>query len=480
MPVTGREREIEDLNSLYDSDQAQLVAIYGRRRVGKTFLVESVFKDRITFQHAGLSPVENGQAHLLKDQLNFFYLSLQYQGLKGGKKPRSWMEAFFLLQRFLDEQDDGNRQLVFLDELPWMDTPKSGFMTAFEGFWNNWGCHRENLMVVVCGSANSWILDNLINNHGGLYNRVTWQIHLQPFTLYECEQFFSEKRVILSRYDIAQSYMILGGIPYYMNYFRSGLSLSQNIDRLFFADGAPLRDEYHRLFSTVFSNPEIMKSIVESLSTKRIGLTRKELLEQLRIKDGAAVSNWLHALLASGFITNYVPFGESRRNSRFRLTDPFCLFYLRFIRNQQPDSEAFWQEYAGTQASTVWKGSAFENVCFQHIRQIKTALGITGVASRQSAWSKTGDGTEDGTQIDLLIERKDNIVNMCEIKFYSESFTVDKAYDQILRRRTNLLRQYLSPKAAIHSTLITTFGLSYNAYSGAFVKVITLDDLFSG
>ena len=235
--------------------------------------------------------------------------------MKKTRKPVSWMEAFFQLQRFLDERDDGSRQLVFLDELPWMDTPKSGFMTAFEGFWNNWGCHRNNLMVVVCGSANSWILDNLINNHGGLYNRVTWQIHLQPFTLHQCELFFADKQIVLSRYDIVQSYMILGGIPYYMNYFRKGLSLPQNIDRLFFEENAPLKDEYDRLFATVFSSPEAMKRVVEALNTKRSGLTRKELVEKLKLKDGVSVTTWLKALQVSSFVTKYVPFGESKRNT---------------------------------------------------------------------------------------------------------------------------------------------------------------------
>lgn len=197
-------------------------------------MVDEALKGRITFRHAGLSPVDTDKKGMLKQQLEHFYYSLQIQGMKQRKKPTSWLEAFFMLEQFLEQVDDGSRQVIFLDELPWLDTPRSGFMTAFEGFWNTWGCHRDNLMVVVCGSANSWILDNLINNHGGLYNRVTYEIKLSPFTLRESEEFYQNYNIRLSRYDIVQSYMILGGVPFYMGYFQSGKSLAQNIDNLFF------------------------------------------------------------------------------------------------------------------------------------------------------------------------------------------------------------------------------------------------------
>lgn len=284
--MVGREQEIKDLNRLYDRNKAELVAIYGRRRVGKTFLVDEVFADRITFRHAGLSPEGDEGVGLLKAQLNHFYNSLIIQGMEECEKPDNWLDAFLLLEKYLQKKDDGSRQLVFIDELPWLDTPRSGFLRAFEGFWNNWGCHRKNLMVVVCGSANSWILDNLINNHGGLYNRVTYQIKLSPFSLRECEEFYNENHVALSNYDIVQSYMILGGIPYYMGYFAPELSLAQNIDRLFFERNSVLKDEYDRLFESVFVNPEAMKKILEVLSTRNAGYTRKEISERTGFSDG--------------------------------------------------------------------------------------------------------------------------------------------------------------------------------------------------
>ncbi|MBR4862531.1 MAG: ATP-binding protein, partial [Firmicutes bacterium] len=381
-----------------------------------------------------------------------------------------------MLEKFLEEIDDGSRQVIFLDELPWMDTPRSGFMTAFEGFWNTWGCHREHLMVIVCGSANSWILDKLINSHGGLYNRVTYEIKLAPFTLSECEAFYESKNVKMSRYDIVQSYMILGGVPYYMNYFQSGMSLAQNIDNILFHKQGKLREEYHRLFASVFSNPETIKAIVEFLYTRNAGFTRNEISKNIDIRDGGSLSQSLNALIASDFVVKYVPFGKGKRE-HYKLTDPFCLFYLHFLNKKSKLSENYWQQNITSQEIVSWRGYAFENVCFNHVPQIKAALGISGVITNHSAWSKRKNDS-DGTQIDLLINRNDNVINMCEIKYYSDCFSVDKDYYKVLLHRQELLMKEISPKISVHSTLITTFGLFYNEYSGVFSNVITLDDLF--
>ena len=474
--MIGRRKEVEELTRVYHSGKAELVAIYGRRRIGKTYLVDETFKGHIVFRHAGLSPVEENKKGMLKMQLEHFYYSLLRQGMKKSKRPESWMEAFFMLEQFLDQIDDGSRQVVFLDELPWLDTPRSGFMTAFEGFWNTWGCHRDNLMVIVCGSANSWILDHLINNHGGLYNRVTYEIKLAPFTLAECEMFFNSKNVKLSRYDIVQSYMILGGVPYYMNYFQSGMSLAQNIDNILFCRQGKLRGEYSRLFASIFNNPDIMKRIVEFLATRNAGYTRKEVAKGLGVADGGTLTQNLNALIASDFVVRYIPFGKSKIE-HYKLVDPFCLFYLHFMNQKPVLEETFWQQNVTTPQIVAWRGYAFENVCFNHIRQIKHALGISGVITNHSAWSKRKDDTS-GTQIDLLISRNDNVMNMCEMKYYSDTFTVNQAYYKVLLHRQELLSKEISPKFSIHNTLITTFDLTYNEYSGIFTNVITLEDLF--
>lgn len=475
--MIGRKQEVKELNRLYNKDRAELVAIYGRRRVGKTYLVDETFADRITFRHAGLSPADEDSKGLLKLQLEHFYNSLDIHGMEKSDKPTSWLEAFLLLEKFLQSKDNGSRQVVFLDELPWLDTPKSGFIRAFEAFWNTWGCHRKNLMVIVCGSANSWIQDKLINNHGGLYNRVTYEMKLSPFNLAECEQLYKSNHVNMSRYDIAQSYMIFGGIPFYMGYVNPEMSLAQNVDNLFFKKGAVLRGEYDRLFASVFTNPDAVKNIVELLNTRNSGYTRKEIVNKLKLTDGGRLSSNLNALISSDFITKYVPFGCGKREEHYKLTDPFCIFYLHFVRDSKKNNEKFWQQNITSAAVSAWRGYAFENVCFNHIEQIKFALGIPAVITETSAWSKKEDDAE-GIQIDLLITRNDNIVNMCEIKYYSGPFKVDKEYYAKILRRQAILSDSISSKMAVHSTLITTFGLINNEYSSAFVNTITLDDLF--
>ena len=477
--IIGREKEMEELNDLYNSGRAEFVAVYGRRRVGKTFLVDEALKGKMTFRHSGLSPVdERNQRNGLKEQLKYFYLSLLKHGMKKSKRPTSWLEAFFMLEMHLQSLDDGSRQVVFLDELPWMDTPRSGFITALEAFWNGWACHRDNLMLVVCGSANSWMLDNLVNNHGGLYGRTTYEVKLEPFNLSECEAFFKSKGVVMSRYDIVQSQMIVGGIPYYLGYMKKGLSLAQNIDRLFFARGAKLHDEYDRLFASVFAKPEQMKSIVQLLGTRHSGYTRQEILGKTGLKDCGDSTKLLKALIASDFIQSYVPFGMGKRDVHYKLIDPFCLFYMKFVQGQKDIDPEFWMHNVTSQAVSSWRGFAFEEVCFSHISKIKKALDILGVSSTESAWSVKGDDDTEGAQIDLLINRKDNVVNLCEMKFYNEKFTVNKAYYSKVVHRQNLLAERIPRKSVIHNVLVTTEGLAYNEYSGVFQKVVTIDDLF--
>lgn len=478
-PIIGRTKEIRELNDLYASRQPQFVAIYGRRRVGKTFLVDETLKGKITFRHAGLSPVDDdNKKNMLKDQLRNFQFSLMRQGLEKAKTPKSWLEAFFMLEMLLQGKDDGKRQVVFLDELPWMDTPRSGFITALESFWNGWGCHRDNLMLVVCGSATSWMQDKLVNNHGGLYDRLTYEIKLSPFTLSECEQFFFSKNIRLSRYDIAQSYMAIGGIPYYLGYFQKGASLSQNLDSLFFSEHAKLTNEYGRLFSSVFSRPDDERKIVEFLSTRHYGYTREEIAKGTWLANNGNFTKMLDALIASDFVLKYIPFGYNKNESHYKLIDPFCLFYIRFVLGARGKDSQYWMHNENMPVLSSWRGIAFEELCFSHIAQIKKALGIVGVSSQQSAWALKGGSERDGGQIDLLINRADHVMNLCEMKFYSGDFAVDKSYYRKLQDRQRLLYGQLPKKTVIHHTLITTYGLAYNEYSGIFQNTVVLDDLF--
>ncbi len=476
--LIGRKQEIQELKNLYNSGKPEFVAIYGRRRVGKTFLVKELFQDKMAFYHSGLSPFDKERKIGIKDQLEAFYASLIQYGMGESHCPTSWAEAFLMLGQLLDSLNDGSRQVIFIDELPWMDTPRSKFLVAFEHFWNSWGAWRDHVMLIVCGSATSWMLDNLINNKGGLYDRLTWQIKLSPFTLGECKAFFESKNVPMSSYDLVEAYMILGGIPYYMNYFQKGKSLAQNIDALFFAPNAKLGMEFDRLFGSLFSKPEEFKAVVRQLAKRHTGYTREDLAKQLGIKAGGNFSKTLEALLASDFITCYHPFGESKKEIRYRLTDSFCQFHLNFIDGQNITDTAYWQHNQNKPQLNTWRGFTFEQVCFNHVSQIKRALGVENVVSSESAWIVRGDEDHKGAQIDMLIVRDDRVVNLCEMKFLSKEYDPKADDETKLRARIATLQEHLSPKQTIHLTLVTTVGLKHNAHSGIFQQTVTIGSLF--
>ncbi len=477
MEIIGRAYEKAELQRLYESTSPELVAVYGRRRVGKTFLIREFFHNEFAFYHTGVSPLEISGTQLLKRQLDEFYVSLREYGLNETACPASWPEAFRMLRKLLEENSTTERQVVFLDELPWMDTPRSGFITAFEHFWNGWASSRPNLLFIVCGSATSWMKDKLLNNKGGLYGRTTYNMKLSQFTLNECEMFYKHKGIELDRYDIIQSYMAIGGIPYYMNYFRPGFSLAQNIDRLFFASNAPLHDEYDRLFTSLFGDNNDSKEIVRLLATRRYGFTRKEIAQKTGHASGGTLTKTLASLVNSDFIVPFTPLNE-KRETYYKLVDNFCLFHLNFIGKKNISDESYWQNTITSPSIYSWQGFAFEEVCFVHIRQIKAALGIAGVQTSISSLIIPNNDQSQGSQIDLLIDRADRVLNLCEIKFANKEFVIDKNYEEKLRQRADKVRELTKNKRNIHLTFITTFGLHPNAYSSRVQKSLNMNDLF--
>ena len=470
--MIGREKEVEKLQNLYLSNKAELVALYGRRRVGKTFLINEVFKDKFFFKHAGLALNEEDN-NKTATQLEHFASSLSLYGIKVERKIEDWFDAFFNLTKYIMQCDRSTKKVIFIDELPWLDTKGSNFISAFEGFWNGFGCSRDDLLVIVCGSATSWIENELINNTRGLYGRVTYEIKLNPFTLKETKDFLESKNINYSLYDITQAYMIFGGIPYYLNYIDKKYSLAQNIDNLFFKNNALLLLEFDRLFNSIFTFSDKAKEIIKLLSTNSVGFTREEISKSLKISDGGGLSKYLNSLIASNFIIKYVPFGFSKRETHYKLIDPFCIFFIKFVLDKT-DVKNLWTEDSSSQKISSWRGYAFENVCFNHIDQIKFALGISSVSTNISAFYNK----EDGYQIDLIIERRDNIINLCEIKFYSDEFKITKDYFLKINRRTNLLMEKINKKYSIMNTLISTFGIYKNEYYYSFANSITLEDLF--
>lgn len=475
--IIGRKRESEELMNIYQRKQAQLVAVYGRRRVGKTYLVRELFKDKFVFYHTGVSPLELRGANLLEAQLSAFNSSLIRYGAETEARPKDWMEAFNRLATLIGKADKNERAVVFIDEMPWMDTPRSGFMTAFEHFWNGWGAGCGNLMLIVCGSATAWIEDNLINSYGGLYDRVNAEIQLSPFTLHETEQMMQMLNVTLSRYDILQLYMTTGGIPMYLSYVQPGYSLAQIIDMLFFKRKAKLKDEFERLFNSIFRSPEPYKAIVRQLAKRQIGYSRDELAELIGTSAGRSLSNVLSALVASDFIEYYKPFENNKRQMMYRLVDPFCIFYLSQVESRNR-GENFWRDNENSAMLNTWRGRAFENACLYHVDQIKRALGVSGVSSENSSWTFQGMEGQKGMQIDLIINRSDRVVNLCEMKFVNTEFEVKNDYELKLRDRLCWMVEHVSRRHNVQMTLVTTYGLKYGIHSGIFQRVVTLDSLF--
>ncbi len=474
--IIRREQEIKELQALYQASKPVFAVVYGRRRVGKTFLVRELFGERLTFYHTALSPYELNGQKLKEKQLSNFYSSLIRYGSKQTAVPADWLEAFDALIALLEEKGKEERLVVFIDELPWMDTPRSGFVTALEHFWNGWGAGRENLMLIVCGSATSWISDKLLNNRGGLFDRTTDEIKLRPFTLGECESYYQANGIVMSKFDQVQCYMATGGIPYYISMLQKGKSLAQNIDRLFFSPTAKLGLEFDRLYSSLFTNAEDCKKIVRLLAKKRQGFTRKEIMEATKLSDGGGLSATLKTLEVSDFITSYVKFAYPKREIYYQLTDFYSKFYLSFIDGKKTTNPRYWQDNLLTPELTAWRGFTFESLCFYHLPQIKQALGISGVQTEVSSWKSRRE--KDGAQIDMVIDRADRIINICEMKFCEDDFSISASYDKTLRNKLSTFQEETGCKSSLHLTMVTTYGLKFNEYAGRVQSVITMEDLF--
>ena len=476
--IVGRKKEQQQLEHLLDSKEAEFLVVYGRRRVGKTFLIRNYFKDRLTFYHTALSPLELEGGELLQAQLQNFTSSLRRSGMEIDAAPQSWFEAFDLLIDFLSGKPKTEKIIVFIDEMPWLDTPKSGFVTAFEHFWNGWAAGQDNLLLVACGSATTWIVDRLLSNKGGLYNRVTQEMHLAPFTLKECEEYYREHGVVMDRYDQVQCYMAIGGIPYYMSFIDPGYSLAQNIDRLLFTRNGLLTLEFGRLFGSLFSSPEPYKQVIRLLADYREGLKREDIAKLLNMSSGGTLSKLLEALVVSDFVTRYQYFGKSKREVYYKLTDFYSLFYIRFVEKGRRMNVDYWQNNQLTPSVTAWRGLAFEDVCMVHVQQIRQALGILGVQSEASPWHYVCGDKNMGAQIDMLINRSDRIVDICEMKFCVNTYRMDKKADESIRNKIQVVMDTVRGRKAIHPVIVTTYGLAKNEYSSRIQRVITMDDLF--
>jgi uncharacterized protein len=466
--VAGRKHEMQTFQELYARNQSAFVAVYGRRRVGKTYLVRNFFEQKMSFQATGLG--NSG----LRLQLANFQLALEKQFPLVPVKPiKSWFEAFVHLTTCLESLSSLEKKVVFLDELPWFDTPQSGFISALEHFWNSWASARRDVVLITCGSAASWMVNKLINNHGGLHNRVTHRMRISPFTLSECEEFFALRNMHLDRYQLGQIYMAMGGIPFYLEYVQGGLSAAQNIDRIFFGLDSPLRKEYDNLYPSLFKNSSLHSSVVSALASKASGMTRKDLVKSLNIEDSGTFGRTLRELEESSFIRRYNNFGMKTKDTIYQLSDFYSLFYHRFIKELTLDEKNAWITRINNPSVRAWSGYAFEQVCLAHLDQIKQRLGISGIYTQTSSWRSVG------AQIDLVMDRRDGIVHLFEIKFSNTAFELDADYARSVAQKLEVFKSATKTKKSIFLSFIAPKGIVSNKHSVGIVEnSLTFDDLF--
>lgn len=470
--IVGRRKEQEDLAEYCRSRKAELICIYGRRRVGKTYLVENAFRGRMAFFATG------SEDKRMRTQLRVFHEALRSQGIGERAIPADWFEAFGRLRTLLQNPDvprsEEGRRIVFLDEFPWLATKRSDFMVAFADFWNSWASRQDDLCVIVCGSATSWIIKNIFENTGSMYNRVTRQMYLPSFTLRETKDMADAMRLGWSEDALLLCYMIFGGLPYYLDMLDRRKSLAQNVDALCLDAHAPLRREVPHLMEATLGDAPLHREILRMLSGSRVGIHRTELERRLSPSGSGSLKRALDDLEKCGYLRKYHNPYEKYHPSIYQLVDPFLLFSFNFIEGREMSS---WSSFEGTPSFYAWRGNAFELVCLAHISQIKHALGISAVQTVEFPW--TSESSEPGAQIDLVIERADGVTNLCEMKYTDDTFAVDKAYELDLRRKREVFRLETGTRNATQLTIVSANGLRQNVHSWDVASIVTGSDLFA-
>ncbi|MGM9794931.1 MAG: ATP-binding protein [Candidatus Aphodosoma sp.] len=470
--IIGRKDEIRQLTEYYNSGKAEFIAIYGRRRIGKTYLVRNLFRDKLCFEMSGSIGASN------EIQMSNFVHALQDYGYNAKEMPKTWTDAFYALRSILKEKIGKEQRLVlFIDELPCLDTPKSGFLQAFEHFWNSWASDQKEIMLIVCGSATTWMVGKLIDSHGGLHNRITHEIHLAPFSLAETEEMLHNNGFVWHRLSILQAYSITGGVPYYLGLLDKEKNLETNIDRLFFAERGELKREYNRLYSSLFKNSDIYIKVIEVLASCKQGLTRKQISEKIKTTSGGTLTKVIKELVNCDFIRGYNTRERKIKHKEqiYQLTDLYTLFYMQFCHKGTTD-EHYWSNTMGTAIQNTWYGLSFERICMLHIPQIKKKLGIDRIHTEYYSWRSRE--SEPAAQIDLIIERADKLTNVCEIKYSQLPYSITKEEEKLIRNRISDFVSETNIRTGILTTMITTFGIRNNAHSSIVQASLTLDDLF--
>ena len=470
------------------SNQAELLALYGRRRVGKTFLVREVVEP-LSGTFLEITGTRSGASSL---QRRRFREAIERAFPVGDPLPdfASWDEALAHLSDSIERRvkERPNEAIaVFFDELPWLATPRSHLLETLDYYWNARWSRIRQLKVVLCGSAASWMLRRIVRAKGGLHNRLTREIRLEPFTLAETREYLNGQKIRLKLRETLELYMALGGVPYYLDLLTPGESVPEAVGRLCFARSGPLRDEFESVFASLFEEHGEHIEIVRALAQRSAGMTRQELIGATSIASGGGLNRRLEELEESGFITRVEPFGAKVKNTQFRVIDQFCLFYLRWMEGAprgvlSRGGAAYWKARAQTPAYKSWSGYAFEGICLQHAREIERALEIDNLVTGVGAWRFVPRDTTDvrrGAQVDLLFDRRDAVINLCELKFSDGPFVVSKAYAKELKEKVQLFEQHTKTKKRVILTLVAPFGLKANTWSEDLIeRVVDGEALF--
>jgi AAA+ ATPase superfamily predicted ATPase len=474
MVLVGRKKQLKSVDLILKSKKSEFVAVVGRRRVGKTFFIDSAFEKNMCFRLTGI------QDGTLAEQLTNFAIKLaEHMGNPFvPTPPENWQQALQQLKAYLSSLDKKNKRVIFIDELPWVVTPRSGFLKMLAHFWNDYLSKEKHFVLVICGSATAWITNNIINDKGGLHNRVSITIQIEPFDLAETKSFLQSRKIALPDAEVTKLFMAMGGIPYYLENIRKGETAATAIERMCFHPDGILKREYNNLYRALFYNYRDHENIVKALAKSQKGLSREELIKKSKVADGGTFNRTMEDLVLSNFITEYTPFNKKKRGALYRLADEYSIFYHRFIQPNKNYSKGMWQQLASGQAYKIWTGYAFESLCFKHIDRIKEALGIAAVYTQISSYQKKGDKDHKGFQIDLVLKRNDNAIHLCEVKYYDGDFTVDAAYAKRLNERKRLFKSSTGTKSALFTTLIVNNKLIDNEHALHSVDaVVTLNEI---
>ncbi len=481
--IIGRNEELQLLGEIAKSKEPEFVAVYGRRRVGKTFLIREVFSNKgIYLEATGTkdAPMENQLENFMSS------ISKTFAGGRPLKVPSTWEEAFSLLTNELQLVPKSKKITIFFDELPWLSTKRSRLIQALDYYWNAHWSKQNNLTLIVCGSAASWMLDNLIQAKGGLYNRLTRRILLEPFNLKETKEFLESRSLKLSQKEVLDLYMAIGGIPFYLKGVKKGKSSAQMIDDLCFKKSGLLHSEFQNLFKALFDQAETNVAIVRAIEKAHNSISRKQLIKTLGKSSGGTLNKRLEELEASNFIQCFIPYGKKKKDRFYRITDEYTLFYIKWIEplvssGVYAENKGHWKKIYPTPPRLTWAGYAFESVCLKHLPQIIKALDLENTSFKAGSWRfipRKGSQAR-GAQIDLLFDRDDNAITICEIKYSDSLFTIDRAYSKNLTQKMDVFEEQRDKKKQLFLAMITTKGVKKNLWSEDLVDMdVKLDDLF--